>query len=44
MDEEIEFRKWLATLNQQPAEVEQDDQWNRVVLEETIDYVFGKDA
>lgn len=40
-DEELEFRKWLRSLEDQPAEVAGADQWNQVVIEETVDYVFG---
>ena len=43
-DEEINFRRWLRSLDRQPVEVAQDDQWNQVAIETTVDYVFGLSA
>lgn len=40
-DEEINFRKWLRSLDRQPVEVDGDDQWNEATIDATIDYVFG---
>ena len=40
-DEEINFRKWLRSLERQPVEVEQDDRWNSAAIDATVDYVFG---
>jgi len=43
-DEEINFRRWLRSLDRQPVEVAVDDRWNQVAIETTIDYVFGFSA
>ena len=43
-DEEINFRRWLRSLDRQPVEVAQDDRWNEAALDATVNYVFGFDA
>jgi hypothetical protein len=38
-DEEVEFRNWLRSLRQQPAEIKGNENWNNEVIMETWDYV-----